>query len=376
MSWAIRSAIMAALISVALATSAVAAPFTYPHPLRHGIPSTEPPQVSAASWILYDETNDVVLASWDADTRRPMASITKIMTVMVALEQASPTDLVTISEEAAKTGAQEIGLVAGETVTLGSLLRAALIRSGNDAAAAIAEHIGGSIDGFVAMMNQRAEELGMTNTHFVNPHGLDVGGHYSSARDMLIVGRQAMSMPEFAKIARARVLVFPDTPGGTARSATNTNRIINSYEGVIGVKTGETPNAGLTYVGAVERDGRRLFVVVFGSRGERAHFVDAIALYDWAFKDLGILGPIATGNSYTAAAPRVQPSPLIVEAGLEAFVHASAQGLASSPPSPPGEEEVPGPVAGTEVARHPEPTPSLLETLGYWLLMTIGRADG
>jgi D-alanyl-D-alanine carboxypeptidase (penicillin-binding protein 5/6) len=216
----------------------------------------------------------------------------------------------------------------------------------------------------------------MTNTHFVNPHGLDVGGHYSSARDMLIVGRQAMSMPEFAKIARARVLVFPDTPGGTARSATNTNRIINSYEGVIGVKTGETPNAGLTYVGAVERDGRRLFVVVFGSRGERAHFVDAIALYDWAFKDLGILGPIATGNSYTAAAPRVQPSPLIVEAGLEAFVHASAQGLASSPPSPPGEEEVPGPVAGAEVARHPEPTPSLLETLGYWLLMTIGRADG
>ncbi|HEY7822225.1 MAG TPA: D-alanyl-D-alanine carboxypeptidase family protein, partial [Acidimicrobiia bacterium] len=252
-----RSAVLAVCLVLALALPAAAAPFVFPLYNEDGFPHDGAPGVTASSWIVYDEMTDMVLAEWSADDPRPMASITKIMTVLLAIENGDLDEEVTISEDAAGTGGQEIGLVAGETVTLGALVRAAMIRSGNDSAAAIAEHIGGSVAGFVRMMNERAAELGMDNTHFANPHGLDAAGHYSTPRDMLAVARQAMSIPEFENLARSRMLVFPDTPDGTARSASNTNRILNSYRGLIGVKTGETPNAGLTYVGAAERQGRR-----------------------------------------------------------------------------------------------------------------------
>jgi D-alanyl-D-alanine carboxypeptidase len=369
------SAALAVLTVIVLALPAAAGPLVFPLHGQDGFPHSGPPPVTAASWILYDEMSDSVLASWEADTRRPMASITKIMTVMLALEEGDLDDDVTISEEAAGTGGQEIGLVAGETVKLAALVRAALIRSGNDSAVAIAEHFGGSVDGFAAMMNERAAELGMENTRFANPHGLDAPGHYSSARDMLIVGRQAMSMPEFVDIARSRVMVFPDTPNGSARMATNTNRILNSYTGSIGVKTGETPRAGLTYVGAAERDGRRLFAVVFGSVGQRAHFADAIALFDWAYEDLRINGALMTGIPYRPVAARVEPSPLLVEAGVEAYLHAAAQGMTGQPPGPPG-EPLPDPVPAVDITRHPDPAPdSILTTATYWLGLVAGVFD-
>jgi len=373
-----RSAVLAAILIIALALPALAAPLVFPLRDQDGFPlDTDPPVVSASSWILYDESSQNVLAEWDADTRRPMASITKIMTVLLALEQGNLDDDVVISEEAAGQGGQEIGLVAGETVKLGALVRAAMVRSGNDSAAAIAEHIGGSIDGFAVMMNERAVELGMTNTNFVNPHGLDVGGHYSSARDMLIVSIQAMSIPEFVDLARSRMLVFPDSPAGTQRTASNTNRILNSYEGTIGVKTGETPNAGLTYVGAVERDGRRLFAVVFGSAGRRGHFADAIALFDWAFDELRIQGLLTAGVPYEPVAARVSPSPLADEARVETFLHAASQGVTADPPLPPGADEAPEPLPVMEITRRPNPAPdSVLTTLAYWLGLVTGAFDG
>ena len=368
-----RSAALAVTMIITLALPAMGSAFVFPVQNQDGFPHDGPPGVTASSWILYDEMTDSVLAEWDADTPRPMASITKIMTVMLALENGNLDDEVRISEAAAGQGGQEIGLVAGETVTLGALVRAAMIRSGNDSAAAIAEHIGGSVEGFVTMMNERAADLGMTNTHFVNPNGLDVAGHYSTPRDMLIVGRQAMSMPVFVDLARSRAMVFPDSPDGTARSATNTNRILNSYDGTIGVKTGETPNAGLTYVGAVERNGRRLYAVVFNSVGTRAHFADAIQLFDWGFQDLGINGTLVAGIPYQAQLARVEPSPLLVEAGVESFLHATSQGVTSNPPSPPGDEPVPDPPAVVDITRQPDPAPkSVLSTLTYWLGLVTG----
>ncbi|HEX6287499.1 MAG TPA: D-alanyl-D-alanine carboxypeptidase family protein, partial [Acidimicrobiia bacterium] len=344
MTRATRAIAVAIALITMIALPAGAAPFVFPVMDPDGFPvDTNPPSITAASWILYDESTDMVLAEWDADTRRPMASITKIMTVMLALEKGNVDDEVVVSEVAAGQGGQEMGLVAGETVTLGALVRAAMVRSGNDAAAAIAEHIGGSIEDFVTMMNERAAELGMADTNFVNPNGLDASGHYSSARDMLTLSKQAMSIPAFEELARSRALVFPDSPNGDQRSATNTNRILNSYEGVIGVKTGETPNAGLTYVGAAERDGRRLYVVVFRSIGQRAHFADAIALYDWAFHDLGIQGTLALGIPYEPVADRVDESPLQVEANVETLLHTAAQGITTKAPGPSNEEEVSGP---------------------------------
>lgn len=366
------SAVLAVVIILALAMPAMASPLVFPVRVTSGFPQTEPPSVTAASWILYDDTSDMVLASWDADARRPMASVTKIMTVMLALENGDQRDLVTISEEAASVGAQEIGLVAGETLTLGTLVRAAMIHSANDAAMAIAEHIGGSIEGFVKMMNDRAAELGMENTHYANPHGLDARGHYSSPRDMLTLARQAMSMPEFREIVRAKALVMPDSPNGTPRSATNTNRLLNTYDGIIGVKTGETPNAGLTYVGAVERNGRRLYAVVFRSVGRRAHFADAIKLFDWAFDSLRIHGTLTAGIPYQAVAARVEP-PLTLQSDTVAP-------SGSEQPTFPGtqvEEEQGGqtPLAGAVRQRAAEGAPdSFFSTLGYWL--TLAFSDG
>ena len=368
-----RSAILAVLLTVTLALPAWAAPLAFPPRNQDGFPHDGPPFVTASSWIVYDETADMVLASSDADTSRPMASITKIMTVLLALENGNLNDPVVISEEAAGTGGQEIGLVAGETVPLSALVRAAMIRSGNDSAAAIAEHIGGSIEGFVEMMNERAVELGMENTRFANPHGLDAPGHYSTPRDMLTVALQAMSIPEFAKIARSRMMVFPDTPSGTARSASNTNRILNSYEGTIGIKTGETPNAGLTYVGAADRDGRRIFVVVFNSVGHRAHFVDAINLFNWGFNDLRINGTLYAGIPYRAVAAKVEPSPLVAEAGAETLLHTVAQGLTTDPPAPASGDPVSDGPQVIEITRHPDPAPrSILSTFTYWLGLATG----
>jgi len=371
-----RSAILAVFLTMTLALPAWAAPFAFPPRNQDGFPHGGPPYVTASAWIIYDQTTDMVLASSNADNSRPMASITKIMTVLLALEQGSLTDQVLISEEAAGTGGQEIGLVAGETVPLSALVRAAMIRSGNDSAAAIAEHIGGSIDGFIDMMNERAVELGMDNTRFANPHGLDTEGHYSTPRDMLIVARQAMSIPEFAEIARARMMVFPDSPSGTARSASNTNRILNSYEGTIGIKTGETPNAGLTYVGAAERDGRRLFVVVFNSVGKRAHFTDAISLLNWGFEDLRINGTLYAGIPYQAVAAKVEPSPLVAEARAETLLHTVSQGLTADPPAP-ANGEIPKETEVIEITRHPDPAPrSIVSTFTYWLGLVTGASDG
>jgi D-alanyl-D-alanine carboxypeptidase (penicillin-binding protein 5/6) len=370
--------VVAVALTLIANTPAFAAPLVFPLVDQDGFPvDSNPPTVTASSWILYDDSSQLVLGEWDADGRRPMASITKIMTVLLALENGSAHDEVVISENAAGQGGQEMGLVAGETVTLGALVRAAMIRSGNDAAAAIAEHVSGSVDGFVELMNDRAAELGMVNTHFTNPNGLDASGHYSSARDMLIVSRQAMSMPEFEELARSRVMVFPDAPDGTHRSASNTNRILNSYEGSIGVKTGETPDAGLTYVGAAERDGRRLFAVVFNSVGERAHFADAIELFDWAFDELRIQGTLSVGALYQPVAARIEGSPLVAEADVETMVHTAASGLTADPPVPPGRDTPPPPPQEIEIQRSPDPAPdSVLSTVTYWLGLVTGVFNG
>ena len=371
-------AAIAAIVLVTLALPAAAAPLVYPLRDQDGFPlDNDPPSVTAAAWILYDQSSDTVLGEWDADSPRPMASITKIMTVLLAIENGDLDEMVTVSEEAAGQGGQEIGLVAGETVSLAALVRAAMIRSGNDSAAAIAEHIGGSIDGFVAMMNDRASELGMANTHFSNPNGLDTTGHYSTARDMLLVSLEAMAHPEFEELARSRAMVFPDTPDGTPRTASNTNRILNSYEGTIGVKTGETPNAGLTYVGAAERDGRRLFVVVLRSVGQRAHFADAVELFDWAYDDLRIQGLMTAGVPYEPLSARVSTSPLLAEARIETYLHTASSGVTADPPRPPGAETAPEPPPEIEITRRPDPAPdSVMSTVAYWLGLATGAFDG
>jgi D-alanyl-D-alanine carboxypeptidase (penicillin-binding protein 5/6) len=256
----------------------------------------EPPEVSAVTWLLYDESLDRVLASEGLDVERPMASTTKVMTALLVIENADPDDVVTVSADAAIRRGSIIPLYAGEELTVQQLLLALMVRSGNDAARALGEHVSGSVPAFVELMNQRAGELGMTHTNFRNPNGLDVENHYSSAGDLLIMFQAAMELPLFREIILTKGAVLPEGPDGTVRFLRQTNALVREgYEGALGGKTGDTPNADKTFVGAAEREDRRLHVVVMGSDD---HMADAAALLDHGFEDYPIFAAIAAGGQY------------------------------------------------------------------------------
>lgn len=266
-----------------------------------------PPSVTAQGWILYDDTFGLVLAAYQADTPRPMASTTKIMTALLALESGNLERPIPVTEQATEVGESEIGLEAGEIWPLSQLITALLVRSANDAAMAIAEALGGDVSGFVDLMNWRAAELGLSNTHFANPHGLDEPGHYSTPRDLLTLTLKAMEYPEFAEAVSSRRIRFSDAPDGTPRVAENTNRLLTDYPGAIGVKTGYTGRAGEVLVGAAERNGRRLYAVVMGSEDRLR---DVAALLDYGFDGYPLLTVVAvegeTSSALASAAPEAK----------------------------------------------------------------------
>ena len=362
-----------ALVLFLFAAPVSAAPFTYPAPVHETFPAPEAPDVTAASWILYDESTDTVIAELNADEERAMASVTKIMTGLLTVEDTFPSETVTISDRAANTGEKEIELVAGETVSMDALFKALMIHSANDAATAIAEHISGSVEEFVALMNQRAAELGLTNTSFANPHGLDASDHYTSARDLLHLAQVAMENPRFAEVVKAKKLVFPPAPDGTPRTGSSTNLMLESYEGSLGVKTGFTAQALLTYVAAAEREGRRLYAVLLGSDGDRAHFADATELFDYGFKELGFFGDASTGSPYVALKGRQTPDPLVSLGNMETYLHLAGQGLMLDSPSPLRALPEPAPPPIVEVTRNPDPAPeTVMETMRFWLDLALG----
>lgn len=371
-----RLAVLTAVIAVlgAYASPVGAAPLTYQPPTRITFPDEgSVPAVTAKSWIVYDDSSGTVLASSNADERRAVASVTKIMTGLLTLEHSSMDEMVTVSANAAATGEQEIDLVAGEQLEMGALFKSLMVHSANDSATAIAEHISGSVGGFVELMNDKAAELGLSNTSFANPHGLDAPSHYSTARDLLQLGLAAMDVPEFANAVRAKIVVIPPDPSGAFRRGTTTDLMLASYEGAIGVKTGFTGQAQLTYVGAAEREGRRIYVVVLGSEGRRAHFTDATLLLDWAFDEFEYLGKVSVGNAYVPSLRWTDPDPILVQGQVETFVHLSNVGLTLDDPRPPVAvlEEEPAPIV--ETVREPEPPPdSIGESLFYWLSGTFG----
>jgi len=345
-----------------------AAPFTYPAPILEAFPAPDAPEVTAAAWILYDETADTVIAEINADQERAMASVTKIMTGLLTVENSFPAEQVTISERAAGTGEKEIDLVAGETLEMDALFKALMIHSANDAATAIAEHISGSVEEFVALMNRRAEELGLTRTSFANPHGLDAPGHYTTARDLLELARVAMANEDFAEVVRAKTLVFPTAPDGTTRNGSSTNLLLWSYRGSIGVKTGFTSQALLTYVAVAEREDRRLYAVLLGSDGDRAHFADARELFDHGFEELAYYGDAATGSPYVASRLTPSPDPLLALGGMEAYVHLAGHGLMLESPTPLRDVPEPAPPPVVEVTRSADPGPrTVLESMRFWL---------
>ncbi len=280
--------------------------------------------ISARAAILIDAASGRVLYAKNADTRYPMASTTKIMTALLALENSAPNELVTASERAAGTGGTSIYLSAGETLSMEEMLKGLMLRSGNDAAVAIAEHIGGSVENFAAMMNARAEDLG-ADAHFVTPNGLDAEGHGASARAMALIAREALWRGDFRALVGTQRAVIPWRDNQYNRVLNNKNRLLREYEGTTGVKTGFTKKAGRCLVFSAERDGMELIGVVLNCG---AWFDEAERLLDWGFEHYSLAcaaemgedcGTVAVAGG---ASPRVR---VIAESDALAAVRASDQ---------------------------------------------------
>jgi D-alanyl-D-alanine carboxypeptidase (penicillin-binding protein 5/6) len=256
----------------------------FPTVLHTPEPSAGRPEIRAAAAILADMDTGQVLYAHFPDKRRPVASVTKIMTALLVIERTDPTDVVTVSANAAgdgrSPGISELGLLEGEQVRVGELLYALMLQSANDAAIALAEHVSGSVNAFVADMNDRARRLGLQNTEFFSPNGLDDRG-YSSARDLVAMTRAAYDHPGFASVVATRFHEVPSPGGVPPRMVQNRNVLLWLYPGAVGVKTGFTSAAGFCVVATAERDGLGLVSVVLGEPGEP--FSEAATLLDYGF---------------------------------------------------------------------------------------------
>ncbi len=230
-----------------------------------GVLAMEPPKITARSAILLDRSTGRILYSKNAYEQLPMASTTKIMTAILALESGRLDDVVKVSEYAASVGGSSVDLDVGEEKTLEELVYGLILRSGNDAATAIAEHLAGSVEKFSKKMTDRARRLGAVQTNFMNPHGLHHEEHYSTAYDMALITAHAMSIPLFYKISTTEEIKISWPGRPYDRLLRNQNRLPEMYEGGDGVKTGWTTPAGRCFVGSATRDGWQLVSVVLNA---------------------------------------------------------------------------------------------------------------
>jgi len=239
------------------------------------------PSVKMAAGVL-STSDGRELWSRDVDEKRAMASTTKIMTAIVALENSSLDDTMAVTSSAGRVGESVAGLKTGDVFTIRTVLEGMLVKSGNDAAEALAIHVGGSEAGFVKMMNDKAADLGLASTRFANPHGLDAQDHHTTARDLAVLARYAMSNDEFRRIVG---LPSVDLDGqGPAPELETSNLLIGDYLGASGVKTGWTNDAGYCLVASAKRRDIELFAVVLGASTEKSRFDQAESLLDWGFE--------------------------------------------------------------------------------------------
>lgn len=242
-------------------------------------PAAAVPVINAHAAIVMDASSGRILYSKNADQRKYIASTTKIMTAVVTLENGNVEDVVTVSKRAASVQGSSIDLREGEKLKLKELLYGLMLNSGNDAAIAIAEHVGGDVETFVGMMNEKAKKLNLTNTSFKTPHGLDRDGHYSTANELAQLTKYALCNPEFAKICKTVSTSI------TGRSLYNTNEMLGFYPGADGVKTGYTGQAGRCLVCSATRDGWKLISVVLGCPTRTIRADSSRKILDYSFKN-------------------------------------------------------------------------------------------
>ena len=245
----------------------------------------ETPKLNSRRYAIYDRASGTCIYGKNENKQTAMASTTKIMTAIIVLENCKNLDeVVTISAKAASTGGSRLGLKKDDKITVNDLLFGLLMRSGNDAAVALANYTAGTIENFADMMNKKAEELGLVNTHFVTPHGLDNPNHYTTAYELARLADYALKNNTFATIVKTKYATIKIN--NQTKELKNTNELLlGNVEGVYGVKTGFTGNAGRCLVTSVNRNNMDLIIVVLGADTRKDRAKDTLKLIDYAFKE-------------------------------------------------------------------------------------------
>ncbi len=246
-------------------------------------------ELSSPSYILMDEKTGAVLLKKNENEKRAIASVTKIMTMLLTFEDiekgnVSLSDTVTASENATKMGGSQVYLKENEEMTLETMIKTVFVASANDSCVAIAEKLSGNVGSFVARMNERAAELGLKNSSFKNPHGLDEDGHYSSAYDLAVISRELMKHD-----VKKYTTIWQDTIRDGAFTLSNTNKLIRFYPGATGLKTGSTSKAGNCISATAKKGNLELIAVVLGAETSKERFNDAKALLEYGFSNYKML---------------------------------------------------------------------------------------
>lgn len=292
---------LAALVTALLLLPEIAQADELPMKAEASITLTSP------SAILCEASTGQVIFEKNADERRPVASVNKVMTILLTLEavdegRVSLEDQVTVSPRAASMGGSQAFLDAGERYKLSELLKTVIVASANDSAVALAEHLAGTEESFVRLMNTRAEELGLTNTHYANCTGLPAQEHYTTARDVAKLSAQLDLHPIYYRYSTIWMDEIKHR-GGRVTSLTNTNRLIRFYPGCDGYKTGSTNEARYCVSATAKKEGMRLIAVVLGTPAGQTRFDEARAMLEYGFANVQLVTPIAQGQALDMTVP-------------------------------------------------------------------------
>lgn len=292
---------LAALVTALLLLPGIAQADELPMKAEASITLTSP------SAILCEASTGQVIFEKNADERRPVASVNKVMTILLTLEavdegRVSLEDQVTVSPRAASMGGSQAFLDAGERYKLSELLKTVIVASANDSAVALAEHLAGTEESFVRLMNMRAEELGLTNTHYANCTGLPAQEHYTTARDVAKLSAQLDLHPIYYRYSTIWMDEIKHR-GGRVTSLTNTNRLIRFYPGCDGYKTGSTNEARYCVSATAKKEGMRLIAVVLGTPAGQTRFDEARAMLEYGFANVQLVTPIAQGQALDMTVP-------------------------------------------------------------------------
>lgn len=242
-----------------------------------------PSSINSRSCVVFDRNSHMILYGKNENSQVKMASTTKIMTAIIVIENSNLKDTVEVSKKAASTGGSRLGLKAGDKITVHDLLYGLMLISGNDAAVCLAEHVGGNIEGFANLMNKKASELSLSNTHYESPHGLDSDGHYTTAYELAVLSDYALKNETFSKIVATKS--YTVTINGYPKNLSNTNELLGNLNGIYGIKTGFTNGANRCLVTACKRNDMDIICVVLGADTKKFRTQDSVKLIEFAFKN-------------------------------------------------------------------------------------------